>query len=65
MAETYQFVWPQINIIEQAVCLANRIKVDADYAHIETEHYDLDLNRAGVRIRIPHDSDLDEERKGL
>jgi len=63
MSETYQFVWGEVDYIESAICMAKRIIDEAEYAHIETEHYDLDTDKIGIRIRIPHDPGLDEERK--
>lgn len=65
MAETYQFIWGEVELIERAICLAKRIKTDAEYSHIETNDFDLDTDTTAIRIRIPHDGDLDEERKGL
>jgi len=65
MAETYQFIWGEVELIERAICLAKRIKTDAEYSHIQTNDFDLDTDMTGIRVRIPHDPDLDEERKSL
>lgn len=65
MPETYQFVWGQVEQIERAICLAKRIMHDAEYSHIETASFDLDTDKIGIRVRIPHDKVLTEERKEL
>ena len=65
MGETYQFVWGEVPHIERAICLAKRIIHDAKYAHIETEGFDLDTDKIGIRVTIPHMKALDEERKEL
>jgi len=65
MAETYQFTWREVEVIEIAIALSKKILDAADYTHIETKAFDLDTDKIGVRITIPHDSDLDEERKPL
>ena len=65
MAETYQFTWKEVEHIKRAITLAEGLASDADYTHLETQHFDLDMDRIGIRIRIPHDGDLDEERKTI
>lgn len=65
MAEEYKFVWGEVGHIRRAIGLARRIVNDAEYAHIETDDYDLDMDRIGIRITIPHDPVLTEERKSL
>ena len=65
MAEEYHFIWGEVEIIERAICIAKRIKTDAEYSHIETNDFDLDTDTTAIRITIPHDRDLDEERKAL
>jgi len=65
MAETYQFVWGEVPAIKRAIALAETVMKDLDYAHIERKDFDLDIDNIGIRIRIPHDGHLDEERKSL
>jgi len=65
MAETYQFVWGEVGHIRRAIGVARRLVNDVEYAHIETDSYDLDMDQIGIRIRIPHDKVLTEERKPL
>ena len=65
MGETYQFVWGEVEQIERAICLAKRIMHDAEYSHIETASFDLDTDKIGIRVTIPHMTALDEERKEL
>ncbi|MBA7550900.1 hypothetical protein ES705_43430 [subsurface metagenome] len=62
MAETYQFVWGEVGHIRRAIGVARRLVNDVEYAHIETDSYDLDMDRIGIRIRIPHDRVLTEAR---
>lgn len=63
MAETYQFTWGELTIIERAIPLAKLTSDEANYTHIETKDFDLDVDRIGMRITIPHDPVLTEERK--
>ncbi len=63
MPETYQFVWGEVPAIKRAIALAENIMQDLDYAHIERKDFDLDIDNTGIRIRIPHDGDLDVGRK--
>ena len=65
MAETYQLTWGEANHMRDAINLAKQVPDDADYAHLETKAFDLDIDRIGISVRIPHDSGLDEERKTL
>ena len=65
MAETYHFVWGEVPALIKAMELAEQIEDIVDYAHLETEEYDLDMDRTAIRIRIPHDPVLTEERKGI
>ena len=65
MAETYQFTWGEVEIIEIAIGLSKKILDAANYTHIETKAFDLDTDKIGIRVTIPHDRDLDEERKEL
>lgn len=65
MAETYQFVWGEVHQIEPAIVLAKRVCNDANYVHLETQEFDLDADNIGIRITIPHDSLLANERKEL
>lgn len=51
--------------MRDAINLAKQVPDDADYAHLETKAFDLDIDRIGISVRIPHDSGLDEERKTL
>jgi len=63
MAETYQFTWGEVETIEVAIALTRKFLKEVDYAHIETQDFDLDMDQIGMRIRIPHDAVLTEERK--
>ncbi|MBA7687658.1 hypothetical protein ES703_96122 [subsurface metagenome] len=65
MGETYQFVWGEVGHIRRAIGIARKLVNDVEYAHIETDNYDLDMDRIGIRITIPHMKVLDEERKSL
>lgn len=65
MAETYQFTWGEVEIIEISIALTRKFLEEVDYAHIETKAFDLDLDKIGMRIRIPHDGDLDHERRTI
>lgn len=65
MAETHQFTWGEVEVVEIAIALTRKFLEEVDYAHIETKSFDLDLDKIGMRVRIPHDPDLDEERKSL
>jgi len=65
MAETYQFTWGEVGHIRRAIGIARKLVNDVEYAHIETDEYDLDIDRIGIRITIPHMKVLDEERKPL
>lgn len=65
MSQTYQFVWGEVGHIRRAIGVARKLVNDAEYAHIETDSYDLDMDKIGIRIRIPHDRVLTEERKEL
>ena len=65
MAEMYQFTWDDVEVIELAIGLAKKFLGAADYSHIETKSFDLDTDKTGIRITIPHDPDLDEERKSV
>jgi len=63
MAETYQFTWAEVEYIEIAIGLTRKFLEEVDFAHIETKSFDLDMDKIGMRITIPHDQVLDEERK--
>jgi len=65
MAETYQFTWGEVEVIEIAIALTRKFLEEVDYAHVEIKSFDLDMDKIGMRIRIPHDPGLDEERKPL
>ncbi|MBA7478653.1 hypothetical protein ES707_14081 [subsurface metagenome] len=65
MGETYQFVWGEVDHIERAIVLAKRVGNDANYMHLETQEFDLDVDNIGIRITIPHMKVLNEERKTL
>lgn len=63
MAETYRFVWGEVKVIIDACTLATQMPADTTYGHIETEDYDLDFDRIGIVIHIPHDRNLNKERR--
>ena len=65
MSETYQFIWGEVGIIKRAIALAEGLTDDANYSHIETKDFDLDADRIGIRVTIPHMKALDEERKTI
>jgi len=61
MAETYRFVWGEVKAIVEGCNLAKRMGEEITFAHVETEAFDLDVDRIGLVIRIPHDPKLDRE----
>jgi len=63
MAETYRFVWGEVNQVIDGCKMARTLIGEVVYGHLETERFDLDFDRIGVVIRIPHDPILTEERK--
>lgn len=63
MSEIYQFVWGEVTAIREACDLVRNLDTKIVFAHIETENYDLDIDRQGIAIRIPHDPKLDENRR--
>jgi len=63
MAQTYQFTWGEVDVLEIAIALSKKILDAADYTHIETKAFDLETDKIGIRIRIPHDPDLHAEQK--
>ncbi|MBA7612240.1 hypothetical protein ES703_19476 [subsurface metagenome] len=65
MAECYQFTWGEVHAIELAIRLGQRLMNQIEYAHIEAKDFDLDMDKIGIRIRIPHDRLLTEERNPL
>lgn len=65
MGETYQYTWAEVEVIEIAIALSKKILDAADYTHIETKAFDLETDKIGIRIRIPHDPDLHAERNTL
>jgi len=65
MAQTFQLTWGEANQIRSAIDLAKSITDEADYVHLETKAFDLDIDRIGMRVTIPHMKVLDEERKTL
>jgi len=65
MAETYQLTWGEANQVRSAIDLAKSITDEADFVHIETKAFDLDIDRIGIRVTIPHNGHLHEERKSL
>jgi len=60
MSETYRFVWGEIDQINDACNMAKSLVGEVVFGHLETERYDLDMDRIGVVIRIPHDTGLDK-----
>jgi len=62
MAETYRFIWGEVKAIVNGCVLAEKMGDEVTFAHVETEEYDLDFDRIGVVIRIPHDPNLNKER---
>lgn len=65
MSETYQFTWGELKAIEEAILIARGITDDILFTHIETKDFDLDTDGIGVRIRLPHNQELDRERKEI
>jgi len=65
MPDTYQFTWEEANHIRAAIDTAKNIPEGINYCHLETNHFDLDIDRIGLRVSIPHSSILDEERKPI
>lgn len=65
MPDTYQFTWGEVEYIEIAIALTRKFLEEVDFAHIETKGFDLDMDKIGMRVTIPHDRGLDEERKSL
>lgn len=65
MAEEFRFTWGEIEVVEIAIALTRKFLEEVDYAHIETKAFDLDMDKIGMRVTMPHDPVLDEERKQL
>ena len=62
MSETYRFVWGEVKAVMDGCKLARKLTDEVEYGHLETGDFDLDFDRIGVVIRIPHDLNLDRER---
>ncbi|MBA7525252.1 hypothetical protein ES705_17403 [subsurface metagenome] len=58
MSEEYRFVWGEVNQIVDGCKMARGLIGEVLYGHLETERFDLDFDRIGVVIRIPHDPNL-------
>lgn len=65
MAEEYKLLWGEIPKIKQAIALVEKIITEVQHGHIESKDFDVDITTAGIRITIPHDPVLTEERKEL
>ncbi|MBA7626977.1 hypothetical protein ES703_34438 [subsurface metagenome] len=65
MAEIYKFAWGEVGHIRRAIGIARRLVNDVEYAHIETDDYDLEMDKIGIRIHIPHDRAQSEKGKPL
>lgn len=65
MSETYQFTWGQVEVIEIAIALSKKILDACDYSHIETKAFDLDTDKIGIRIQIPHNRELNAGRDSI
>ena len=63
MSEEYRFIWGEVKAIEDACSLATILTEKVLFGHLETEDFDLDFDRIGIVVRIPHDRKLNEERE--
>lgn len=65
MSEIYQFTWGETRQVKAAISLAEKIMCDTEYGHIETKDFDLDIDKIGIRVRIPHDRELNDQRESM